>query len=141
LRRTVLPSMAIMSRGSGQQARTQSMKQAAKRSGSIRFITILSQRPEGTPQSKGRNRRKKMGASPIRDGVEAVALGDRGANAQQQNLVQLVSHAFRTPFVLDPGKVVQQKPQPRRLRGFVGRGVHQAGSESGAPWIQPFRNS
>jgi len=82
-----------------------------------------------------------MGASPIRDGVEAVALGDRGANAQQQNLVQLVSHAFRTPFVLDPGKVVQQKPQPRRLRGFVGRGVHQAGSESGAPWIQPFRNS
>ena len=45
-------------RGSGQQARTQSMKQAAKRSGSIRFIMMLSQRPEGTPQSKGRNRCK-----------------------------------------------------------------------------------
>src|SRR5208282_1344880 len=73
-----------------------------------------------------------MVVSPISDGVEAVALGDRGANAQQQNLVQLVSNAFRTPFVLDPGKVVQKKPQPRRSRGFVRRGVHQTGSESGA---------
>ena len=34
------------------------MKQAANRSGSIRFIMTLSQRPEGTPQSKGRKRRK-----------------------------------------------------------------------------------
>ena len=51
LRRTVLPSMAIASRGSGQQARTQSMKHAANRAGSIRFIMMLSQRPEGTPQS------------------------------------------------------------------------------------------
>ena len=58
LRRTVLPSMAIASSGSGQQARTQSIKQAANRSGSIRFIMMLSQRPEGTPQSKVRNRRR-----------------------------------------------------------------------------------
>jgi hypothetical protein len=58
LRLTVLPSMAIASRGSGQQARTQSMKQAANRSGSIRFIMMLSQRPEGIPQLNGRNRRK-----------------------------------------------------------------------------------
>jgi hypothetical protein len=50
--------MAIVSGGSGQQAQTQSIKQAANKSGSIRFITILSQRPEGTPQSNGRNRRK-----------------------------------------------------------------------------------
>ena len=50
--------MAITSRGSGQQARTQSMKQVANRPGSIRFIMMLSQRPEGTPQSKGRNRCK-----------------------------------------------------------------------------------
>ena len=58
LRRTVLPSMAIVSRGSGQQATTQSMKQAANSSGSIRFIMMCSQRPEGTPQWKGRNRRR-----------------------------------------------------------------------------------
>lgn len=58
LRLTVLPSMAIASTGSGQQARTQSMKQAANRSGSIRFIMMLSQRPEGIPQLNGRNRRK-----------------------------------------------------------------------------------
>jgi hypothetical protein len=82
-----------------------------------------------------------MVASPISDGVEAVAFGDRGAHAQQHNLVQLASHAFRTSLVLDPGKVIQEKPQPRRSCGFARRGVHQAGSESGAPWIQPFRNS
>ena len=79
-----------------------------------------------------------MVASPISDGVEAVALGDRGADAQQQNLVQLVSHVFRTAFVLDPGKVLQQKSQPRRSRGFVRRGVHQTGSESGAPMDSAF---
>ena len=56
LRRTVLPSMAIASSGSGHEARTQSMKQAANRPGSIRFIMMLSQRPEGTPQSNGRKR-------------------------------------------------------------------------------------
>ena len=64
----------------------------------------------------------KMGASLIGDGVEAVALGDRGADAQQQNLVQLVSHVFRTAFVLDPRKVVQLKSQPRRLR--IGEGLN-----------------
>src|SRR5271157_4477078 len=140
LRRTVLPSMAIVSGGSGQQARTQSMKQAANRSGSIRFIMMLIQRPEGTPQSNGRNRRKnpKMVVSPISDGLEAVAVGDRGADAQQQNLVQLVSYVFRTAFVLDPGKVLQQKSQPRGSRGFVRRGVHQTGSESGAPMDSAF---
>ena len=73
-----------------------------------------------------------MSLSPIGDGVEAVALGDRGANAHEENLVQPVSHAFRTSLVLDPGKVVQKKPQPRRLRGFVRRGAHGSGSESGA---------
>ena len=33
----------------GLEASTQSMKQAANRAGSIRFIIRLSQRPEGTP--------------------------------------------------------------------------------------------
>ena len=59
LRRTVLPSNAIVSGGSGQQARTQSMKQAENSCGSIRFIIMLSHRPLGTPQSKGRKRRRK----------------------------------------------------------------------------------
>ena len=54
--------------------------------------------------------------SPSRYGVEAIAIGDRRADAQKQNLVQLVGRVFRTAFVLDPGKVVQQKPQPRRSR-------------------------
>ena len=62
LRRTVLPSIGDrIDRLLGQQARTQSMKQAANRSGSIRFImNVSSQRPEGTPQSKGRNRCKNL---------------------------------------------------------------------------------
>jgi hypothetical protein len=34
------------------------MKHAANRPGSIRFIMMLSQRPDGTPQSNGRKRRK-----------------------------------------------------------------------------------
>ena len=58
LPRTVLPSIAIVSREAGQQARTQSMKQAANRSGSIRFIMMLSQRPEA-PQSNARKRCRK----------------------------------------------------------------------------------
>ena len=51
LRRTVLPSMAIVSGAAGQHSRTQSRKQAANSSGSIRFIRRFSQRPDGTPQS------------------------------------------------------------------------------------------
>jgi hypothetical protein len=50
-----------------------------------------------------------MGLSPVGDGVEAVAVGDRGADAQEQNLVQPVRHAFRTPLVREPGEVVQKK--------------------------------
>ena len=34
---------------------------------------------------------------PIGDDVEAVTLGDRGANAHEQNLVQLLRDAFRAP--------------------------------------------
>ena len=51
LRRTLLPSMAIVSGDAGQHSRTQSRKQAANSSGSIRFIGRFSQRPDGTPQS------------------------------------------------------------------------------------------
>ena len=40
-----------------------------------------------------------MGLSPVGDGVEAVALGDRGADAHKQNLVQLVRHVFGTSSV------------------------------------------
>ena len=123
----VLPSMAILSRGSGQQARTPSMKQAANRFGSIRLITILSQRPEGTPQSKGRNRRKNS-RSPLPQPDMASKLSHSAIVAQMHSSrisFSFVSHAFRTPFVLDPGKGVQQKPQPRRLCRFAPRGVHQ----------------
>jgi hypothetical protein len=49
LRREVLPSMATNSGRSGQQARTQSLKQAENSAGLIRFIRIVSQRPVGTP--------------------------------------------------------------------------------------------
>ena len=57
-----------------------------------------------------------MGLSPVGDGVETIALGDRGAHAHQQNLVELVRRAFRASLVLDPGKMIQQKPQPRAAR-------------------------
>ena len=81
-----------------------------------------------------------MGPSPLGDGVETVAIGDRGADADQQDLVELVRHAFRAALVLDPGKMVQQKPQPRGLGDFVGRGVHEQAPNQEPPWIQLFRN-
>ena len=138
--RTVLPSIAIASRGSGPQARTQSMKQAANRPGSIRFIMMLSQRPEGTPQSNGRNRRKNSRWAPPQSEMASKLSHSAivAQTAQQENLVQLVSHAFRTSFVLDPGKMIQQKPQPRRFSQFVRQGLHQAGSESGSPMDSAF---
>ena len=49
LRRAVLPSMAIRSGRSGQTSRTQALKQAENRPGSIRFISSVSQRAPGTP--------------------------------------------------------------------------------------------
>src|SRR5271165_6993375 len=110
------------------------MKQAANRSGSIRFIKMLIQRPEGTPQSNGRKRRKKpRWASPQLEMASKLShFCDRGADAHQQNFVELVSHVFRAATILDPGKVVEQEPQPRRLLRSKRGGVHQAGSESGA---------
>ena len=84
LRRTVLPSMAIVSRGSGQQARTQSMKQAANRSGSIRFIMMLIQRPEGTPQLNGRNRRRNS-RWPLPQSAMASKLSHSAIVAQTHN--------------------------------------------------------
>jgi len=54
------------------------MKQAANQSGSIRFIMMLSQRPEGTPQSKGgKPLDVEAGLSPIGYGVGAVAIRNR----------------------------------------------------------------
>ena len=79
-----------------------------------------------------------MSISPIGDGVEAVALGDRGADAHKQNLVQLVRHALRAPLVLDPGKMVQQKPQPRGSSEFVRRGVHGQAPNQGTPMDSAF---
>lgn len=49
LRREVLPSMATSSGRSSQQARTQPVKHAENSAGLIRFIMIVSQRPDGTP--------------------------------------------------------------------------------------------
>jgi hypothetical protein len=72
--------MAIASSGSGQQAPTQSMKQAAKE---VRIDPVHHDaeptRPAGTPQSKGRKLRElEMGLSPVGDGVEIVTIGDPG---------------------------------------------------------------
>ena len=49
LRREVLPSMATRSGRPGQHSATQEEKQAANRSGSIRFITVRSQSAHGMP--------------------------------------------------------------------------------------------
>jgi hypothetical protein len=113
LRLTVLPSMAIASRGSGQQARTQSMKQAANRSGSIRFIMMLSQRPEGIPQLNGRNRRKNS-RWPFPQSETASKLSHSAIVAQTHTS----NTSFRTSLVLDPGKMLQQKPQSGGSCGF-----------------------
>ena len=50
----------------------------------------------------------KVSLSPIGDGLETVAIGDRGADAHKQNVVELVGNVFRTPFVLNPREVIQK---------------------------------
>jgi hypothetical protein len=72
-----------------------------------------------------------MAIAPSRDGVETVAVGDRRADAQEQNLVELVLAAFRLARVLDPRKMMQKKAQPRRLLKFVD--FHHEGSNFKAP--------
>ena len=74
-----------------------------------------------------------MRLAPSRDGVETVAVGDRGADAQEQNLLELVSDAFRLARVLDPRKMMQKKAQPRRLLKFVSQDFHHEGSNSKPP--------
>ena len=74
----------------------------------------------------------KMRLSPSRDGVETVAVGDRRADAQEQNLVELVLDAFRLARVLDPRKMMQKKAQPRRLLKFVSR-LPSRGLQSQSP--------
>ena len=94
--------------------------------------------PGGNPPLERQEATQKieMPVSPPRDGFETVALGDRGADAQKQNLVELVCNALRTSLILDPGKVVQQKPQPRGPRGAGRRSVHEQ-----APNQEPHRFS
>ena len=91
LRRTVLPSMAIASSGSGHEARTQSMKQAANRPGSIRFIMMLSQRPKGNPQSNGRKR--------CRNSRWALPQSEMASKLSQSAIVAQ-THKSRTSFSL-----------------------------------------
>ena len=140
LRLTVLPSMAIASRGSGQQARTQSMKQAANRSGSIRFIMMLSQRPEGIPQLNGRNRRKNS-RWPFPQSETASKLSHSAIVAQ--------THTSNTSFSLCATlsglrlSSIREKCSSRSRNlegraGFIRQGVHGAGSESEAPIDSPL---
>ena len=49
-----------------------------------------------------------------------------------------VRHAFGTSLVLDPGKMLQQKPQSGGSCGFIRQGGHGAGSESEAPINSPL---
>src|SRR5580658_3160687 len=78
---------------------------------------------------------------PSRDGLKAVAIGNRGADAQEQNLAELVGDAFRLARVLNPRKMMQKKAQSRRLSKFLRRGFHRQGSISKPPWIQSFLDS
>ena len=97
------------------------MKQAANRSGSIRFIMMLSQRPEGTPLvGQETTQKTEMRVSPRRDGVETVAIGDRGADAQEENVVQLVSDVFRARLILDPGEVAKRSRDREGCAGWKG---------------------
>ena len=49
-----------------------------------------------------------MSLSPLGDGLETVAIGDLGADAHKENLVELAGNVFRTPFVLNPREVIQK---------------------------------
>jgi hypothetical protein len=105
----------IASSGSGQQARTQSVKQAANRPGSIRFIMMLSQAPREPPNGRaGTAARIRDRRFPNRNGVEAVALGDRGADAHQQNLVQLATlSGLRLSSIREKWSSRSRKPEGR----------------------------
>ena len=133
LRRTLLPSIAIMSGGSGQQARTQSMKQAANRSGSIRFIMMLSQRPEETPHSNGRNRRKNPRRTFPNQRWRRSCRTRRSWRRRTKTPRSACEPRLPDSACIRSGKSNSAKPQSRRPRGFVGRGVHQTGSKIGKP--------
>ena len=69
----------------------------------------------------------------------SLRISDRGADAQEQNLVQLVGDVFRTPFVLDPGNVVQRSRTRDGPRAGERRGIHEAGLRiKKAPWYFAF---
>ena len=99
--------------------------------------------PRGNPPRERQEppQEPEMDLSPVGDGVETVAFGDRGADAQEQNLVQLVRHAFRISLVFDAREVIQKKPKPRGLSAGDKRGVHEQAPNQEPQWIQPFRNS
>lgn len=53
--------------------------------------------------------------APLRDPFVVVAVGDRPAHCQKQQLGQRIGHTMRLACVLDRRKVLKQRPQPRLL--------------------------
>jgi hypothetical protein len=56
---------------------------------------------------------RQMRGPPIGDGVVIVAVGNRGADHQQQGLAQRVENAANIERVLDAGEMLEQRGQAR----------------------------
>jgi hypothetical protein len=79
-----------------------------------------------------------IGASPTRYGLEAVALGDRGANAQQPNLVQLCEPRLPDSVCPRSGKRGPAEAATAKVAQVRTARPPSAGSESGAPMDSAF---
>lgn len=76
---------------------------------------------------------RQMGVPPGRDVIVVVAIGDRPANHQQQDLRQGVRHSPRLARILDGGEMVEQGTKARFLaKGRSGQG-HGASPNQGHP--------
>src|SRR6516162_3632493 len=133
LRRAVLPSMAIRSGRSGQTSRTQALKQAENRPGSIRFISSEPACPRH-PVMVGQEAAQELQAllPPGCDRLVVVAVGDRAADHQQQNLRQRMGDPPRLAGVLDDGQMVQKGAKAGLLSKHGGK-AHDGAPESSTP--------
>src|SRR3979490_1130363 len=74
-----------------------------------------------------------MRFAPFGDPLVIVAVGNGAAYDQQENLRQWMRYAPLLPWVIDDGKMVQQRPKTRFLRGEDNGNAHGGGSESRPP--------
>ncbi len=62
--------------------------------------------------------KRQMGFAPARNSFVVIAVGDRAADHKQQNFRQGMRHSPRLAWVLDDGKMVEQRAKARFFSKF-----------------------